>query len=409
MYQFLIRILAPIVVLLTAIDAIKRRGGIPYLKQRLGFGYRSLPEFEFDTWIHCASVGEVNASLPIIKALKNRSGLKHVIVTTNTPTGKQFLKQHFPELAHAYCPLDWPYAINQFLKTYRPKHLWILETEIWPNLYRLAEHRDIPITLINGRLSHKTLKAPSFVLKEYRSALRRVQQILAKSDADSKAFIQLGADAEKVTCAGNLKYAQLNALQHFEAPVTRDYSLLASSHEDEELKIAKLWQETQQKTLLVIAPRHPKRAKQILSQLKPLNLKVAVDSNKDPITAQTEVFLLDRIGSLPAFLEHAQLVIMGGSFIPKGGHNIIEPCAYGKAVIVGPFMANFQEEFDLLLAKNGLIQCADYSRLEQKLSELSYDAQQLKRIGNNAKAFTHSQKHILETYLKHLSIETDKT
>ena len=163
MYQILIRLLAPLIFFVLVIDAIKRQGGFRFIKQRCGFGYQKDSSSKQPYWIHCASVGEVNAALPLIKHLSQSLSNTNLFVTTNTPTGAQFLKKYAPAVKHCYCPVDWPYAIKAFLNIHQPKKLWIIETELWPNLYQLSHDNGVEISIINARLSQKTLNAPSWL------------------------------------------------------------------------------------------------------------------------------------------------------------------------------------------------------------------------------------------------------
>jgi len=407
MYQILIRLLAPVIFIVLMIDAIKRQGGYRFIQQRCGFGYQKNAHSSRPYWIHCASVGEVNAALPLIKHLKHSQPNIDLLVTTNTPTGAQFLKKHTPAVRHVYCPVDWPFAIYAFLKNYQPQKLWIIETEIWPNLYRLSHENDIEISIINARLSQKTLNAPGWLKKAYQTALSQVDKILAKSKTDAKRFQQLGAADNKIEILGNLKYAQINALQEHQNLIQRDYILLASSHADEELEIATVWQKiklTQQRTeLLVIVPRHPKRMAKIKKQLTTLPLKITVDSLGQKPDSETDVFIFDQIGQLPTLYEHAKLVIMGGSFVNKGGQNIIEPSAYGKAILTGPDMSNFAEESEALLQADAMIQCTDYQALQQQLQTLLSGPESITELGLRAQKTVGRHKDILQNYLHHLN------
>ena len=408
MYQLLIRLLSPVIIFALIKDAIKRQGGVIFIRQRLGFGYTNQTNSQSDSpikiiWIHCASVGEVNAALPLIKSLKQRPF--RFIITTNTPTGAQFCLQHLSDIQHVYCPVDWPYAIHRFIKTYRPNHLWVVETEIWPNLYQICADSQIEINLINARLSHKTLNAPRWLKHAYKQALNNVSQVLAKSSTDAKRYIELGADENKVTPVGNLKYAQPvnRALQ---AIVHQPYILLASSHENEEQQIAEIWQtikaDLNRKELLVIVPRHPKRMIDIRKQLSSMDINIAIHSLKQTPNTQTDVFIFDQIGQLNALYLHAQIVIMGGSFIPRGGHNLIEPSAYGKAIITGPHMDNFEDETQTLLAHDALIQCKDVSQIYASLSTLLNDPEASKTLGLNAQDVIKQHQSILADYLQKL-------
>jgi 3-deoxy-D-manno-octulosonic-acid transferase len=401
LYQLLIRLLSPLIVLLILVEAIKRKAGSAFFLQRLGLSYPPVPAPTTKRiWLHCASVGEVNAAEPLIRAIQPQF---KVLITTNTPTGKAAVETLFSDsVEHRYLPMDWPFAIHRFLKTYQPSKCWILETEIWPNLYRLCQKKQIPVTIINARMSLKTLNAPSWLKEAYQRSLQLVTQILARSQAEAGRFINLGADPQKVVVIGNLKYAHQEMMTHYPNPINRDYILLASSHADEERCISEAWLKQNRPELLVIVPRHPKRSKSIQEQLLKLTKAIKVASKGQSPESETKLFLDDRLGQLLPLFEHAKLVIMGGSFVPKGGHNLLEPARYQKAIITGPDMSDFEDETALLLQHNGLLQCADFLDLNTAILALIDEEKQRLQLGQQALIAIQSQKGILENYLKAL-------
>ncbi|MCF6254646.1 MAG: 3-deoxy-D-manno-octulosonic acid transferase, partial [Thiomicrorhabdus sp.] len=351
-------------------------------------------------WFHCASVGEVKAAEPLIRALESQY---HILITTNTPTGKQLVDDLFQDsVQHCYLPFDWPFAIKHFLNNCQPTDAWILETEIWPNLYRLCAQQNIDLKILNGRLSPKTLTAPNWLKSSYRSSLQQVTKILARSQDEADRFIALGASPEKTVVLGNLKYAHVSAISHADNPIHREFVLLASSHQDEELQIARCWKALNRSELLIIVPRHPNRSKAIQTQLKSLYPTLKVASKGEIPTEETGLFLDDRLGKLMPLFEHAKLVIMGGSFVPKGGHNILEPAAYQKTIIVGPHMEDFTEETALLKLHKGLIQCQNIQELSKILPPLLNEAKQRQTLGKNASHAMQSQQAMLQNYLDHL-------
>ena len=397
MYSFLIQILSPLFVLVLAIEAYKRKGGWHFFKQRLGFGYPILNTHPI--WIHCASVGEVKAAKPLIQHFaKNHA----VLITTNTPTGADLVKRLFGDsVQHVYLPFDFSSAVSRFLKATQPQVLWVMETELWPNLYRLTAQNNIAITLINARLSAKTLKAPKWLQTAYRLTLQHPQQILARCESEAQRFITLGARTEQIKILGNLKYGLLSEqTQDYPNISAREYVLLASSHDPEEINIAKLWCKLQRPECLVIVPRHPKRSHAIQQQLATLNASFAVQSLKQPLNSETQIYLDDRIGVLMPWFSHAKLVIMGGAFVPKGGHNVLEPAALGKCIVTGPDMSDFIPETNLLLQADALIQCPDYEQLSQTLQDLLEQPAHCEQMGRAAQQVILSQSHIFEDYLK---------
>lgn len=394
-YQLLIRLLAPLIWLITLIEAVKRRGGLRFLKQRLGYGYKMTTSPQL--WIHCASVGEVKAVEPLVRALLPE---KDILITTNTPTGSALVKQLFEDdVLHVYCPLDWPYAIRQFILAFRPSELWVVETEIWPNLYRLVSEERITITLINARLSKKTLKSPKWLQSAYQKTLSHVTQILARNSEEANRFLQLGASADQVTILGNLKYAGLLALPDYPNPINRPYVLLASSHKSEELAVAQLWLSLKRPELLVIVPRHPKRIKEVIKDLVPYRDHLKIFSQKQQPDQHTQIFVDDQIGALMPLYAHASLVIMGGSFVAKGGHNILEPAALKAPIITGKDMSDFEMETQQMLSSGGIVQCKNYRELKDAIVELIDQSDQKQQMGEAAYQTVLTQKHVLNDYL----------
>ena len=401
LYQLLIRLLSPLIVLLIMVEAIKRKTGTDFFLQRLGLSYPPLSKSSSKRiWLHCASVGEVKAAEPLIRAIQPQFD---VLITTNTPTGKFVVETLFSDsVAHRYLPMDWPFAIRRFLKACHPAECWILETEIWPNLYKLCQQQQIPVTIINARMSHKTLNAPQWLKDAYQQSLHIVTQVLARSQAEADRFISQGANPETVVVIGNLKYANQETITHYPNPINRDYILLASSHADEELNISQAWLKQNRPELLVIVPRHPKRSGSIQKQLLKLCKAIKVASKGQTPNPETKLFLDDRLGQLMPLFEHAKLVIMGGSFVPKGGHNVLEPARYQKAIVTGPDMSDFEDETALLLKHKGLLQCDDFLDLNTTIVALIDDKAQRVQLGHQALIAAQSQTGILESYLKAL-------
>lgn len=399
LYQLLIRLLSPLIVALIGLDAIKRHGGWDFIKQRLGLAYPATRPGAI--WLHCASVGEVKAVEALLKSAPQQAWL----ITTNTPTG--FQTAQALNLANSqvrYCPVDWPFAIRRFLIVSQPIQLWVVETELWPNLYRLAHQQGIKIRLINARLSRKSLNAPNWLKAQYRLCLSHTNQILARSNAEAQRYIQLGADPDKVQVLGNLKQAGLNSLPQYEREIERDYILLASSHADEELQIAQRWQQLQRSELLVIVPRHAKRGVQIQTQLAQLNLNVSLASRQQLISDDTQVFIDDRFGHLMGLFAFAKLVIMGGSFVAKGGHNFLEPAALKRTIITGWDNSDFEDELAEFQQHSAIIVCADYDKLQQRLNQLLSNQAMADALADQAYLCIQNQASILENYRKALNL-----
>jgi 3-deoxy-D-manno-octulosonic-acid transferase len=361
-------------------------------------------------WIHAASVGESLALVKLVKTISTQHPDLRILFTTMTPTGAQMVKQQLGgKVTHCYLPFDWRGASRRFIKTFQPRCALIMETELWPNLYTACAEANIDIVIINGRLSDRTLNARPWIKQLYARSLSLVKIVLARSQRDADAFASLGMAPEKIKVVGNIKFSSARALTDIQSTdLARPYVLLASTHADEEYQVARLWldlpiTDTESNPLLVIAPRHPKRSASIQKQLKQLNCKLAVRSRNDRIEEDTTIYLADTLGELANFMASADLIIMGGSFIPKGGQNILEPAMLGKPIIFGPYMHNFIDEAEGLLTQQAAIQADDYRQLLTILPMLLADPAKRTAYGDKARLFMRSQENVLAHYIDEIN------
>ena len=401
-YRCLLALLSPLIMSYSLIRAA-RDGGRDYLAQRLGY---RLPKLQRPVWIHCASVGEVNAVAPLLQLIFERYPNTPLLVTTNTPTGREMLRKRMGQrFSHVFMPLDFKRAVKRFIGRLNPRAALFFETELWPNAFDCCANRGIPLVIINGRLSDRTLKAPAWLQRLYRHCLRHTRAILARSETDSKRFISLGARPGQVFTIGNIKFAQgsNSTSESSTNPVGRPYWLAASTHHDEELRLARIWKaKSLRENLLVIAPRHPDRRNNILKALAPLHLEVALRSRNDPVTPLTQIYLADTLGEMPTFMRFADFVFMGGSLVAHGGQNIIEPARLGKAVIVGPHMSNFVDETRLLLANQGLLMVQNDDELGDAISKFESNKTRALVVGENAKKVIKLHSDMAQRYFAHL-------
>lgn len=399
-YRLLIIILCPVIlghILWVSIRNKESR----YFLQRTGFGYTQLAEKKL--WFHCASVGEVNTLMPLLKSLHENNKQLKIIITTNTVTGSKIVaQQNLDYLEHAYLPFDWPCAVKRFISQLKPASLFVMETEIWPVLFTCCKSSDIPVRIINARLSAKTTSANKWIQSLLKYSLSRVTAIFTRSQDNTLAYLKLGADQSIVSTIGNLKYTtalhtgQVSKGAAFN--INRQYILVASTHNDEESQIYNCWKELERNELLVIAPRHPERSAAIIKQLN--NDLIAVRSKNQEITHATEVYLLDTIGELKNLYAGASAVIMGGSFTPTGGHNILEPASFNRAIITGPHMENFKEELELMLSNNAIIQVATYTELKQELNKLLNNDSYRNTLQENTEKLVHNAESVLQDYTR---------
>jgi len=402
LYQLLWLVLTPLLHVLYLWMALSHRSLALY-RQRLGW---QLPSGNSDLWIHAASVGEVSAILPLIARLTSELPQLSLLVSCNTPTGYSLLRKRLPAPSRCcYMPLDKRSNMRRILQRVQPRCMVIMETEIWPNLYRQLHRQSIPLLIVNARISQTTLAAPLWIRTLYRDCLQSCHAILARCDTDRQRFIELGAEAKRCQTVGNIKF-HMPILALSESPpaalIQRPYILLASTHHDEEYQICQTLLKLKNPPLLVVAPRHPNRAAKIVRELKTLDPALAQRSKNQAVVNATRIYVADTLGELNQFIRHALFVVMGGSFINLGGHNILEVAAAKKAVICGRYMQQFADETELLASADGLRQCDDYQALATLAEEWIKQPQLAEATGQRAYQCMLSQQHILDDYVSAL-------
>ncbi len=397
-YTLLISLLALPLLLYTVWQAFQARSR-QLLKERLGFGYRQ--HTERPVWIHAASVGEVNAARLLIEALRQERPALPICVSTVTATGAISARNTLPtEIEHHFLPLDLCGPVRRFLDAIKPRCALIIETELWPRLYSQCALRTIPLLVVNGRLSSRTLKQPRWIRHIYHQTLQNVTQVLARDEEDGREFIALGLPSQRLKNVGNIKFtAPQNHQEIKPLQLPRPYLLAASTSDDEEQQLATMWRDTHlgRDYLLVIAPRHPKRRFAILKQLAPFG-EIALRSRNDPVTLQTTIYLADTFGELASFIRAAEMVFVGGSLIPKGGQNILEVARLGKVALFGPHMENFVSESALLLQHRAAIQVASCGELAPQLQQLFNDKGHREEMGEKAQQLVVARSDMAKRY-----------
>ncbi|MEE9301861.1 MAG: 3-deoxy-D-manno-octulosonic acid transferase [Alphaproteobacteria bacterium] len=346
--------------------------------ERLGRPGLARPEGAL-VWCHGASVGEAVSVLPLIERLLDRCPEAHLLVTTGTVTSARIMAERLPPRAlHQYVPVDAPGAVKRFLDHWRPDlALWV-ESELWPNLVLESRARGVPMVLVNGRMSERSLARWKRFSGLVRPLLDAFALILAQSPADAGRFEALGAD--HVRAAGNLKFdapalaADAAALAEARAMVKdRPIWLAASTHPGEEVSAAKVHARIEAelpRLLTVVVPRHPERGRAVKEALEAEGLSVALRSRKDRVTLATDIYVADSLGELGLFYRLSPVVFVGGSLVPHGGQNPLEPARLGCAVIFGPHMENFAPAVEAMLDAKAALAVADEAGLAEALRSL---------------------------------------
>lgn len=394
-YRFIARLISPLWLIYSVLRSIKD-GGRTYLFQRFGF----YPADTVDRiWIHAASVGEVNTVLPLLQAMQSSDVSQAILVTTNTPTGKQTLLEQLPDnCIHRYLPVDLPGPCKRFLSSHQLSAAWIMETEIWPWLYSRCHSNNIPLTIINGRITDKTLLAGNGMFgATYAKSLEGVA-VMAKDDTEAERYRLLSNNGAKVTTVGNLKFSARVTATVDKPLLNTPYCIAASTHDDEETQLASAWLQATPNCTLVIVPRHPERGPAIRDKLSSLGV-VPLRSKTEPLN-DGPLYIADTLGELEHWFAHAQAVFMGGSLIDRGGHNLLEPARYAKLIVTGPSMSNFKDETRLLEDADGLIRASSASEVVAILKRAVEEPSWANQIGANAQRLIKKNREITDTYLK---------
>jgi len=412
LYTLLLTLLTPLILLRLWLKGRE----LPAYRQRIGerFGRVTPAPEGIAVWVHAVSVGESLAALPLIKALVAQHGERRVWVTTTTPTGSERVIAALGDtIRHSYAPYDLPTVVARFLDRTRPRKLVVMETELWPNLFRACARRGIPILIANARLSPRSFQGYGRVAGFTRLTLADTAHIAAQSMLDAERFRALGAP--QVSVAGNLKFdlaipdAQLARGQRIRAALGahRPVWIAASTHEGEDeialaaqAQVLKQWPET----LLILVPRHPQRFDAVAKLVQRAGLSLQrrsaldfPDAASNPATAQ--VLLGDSMGEMLAYLEASDLAFVGGSFVPVGGHNILEPAALGKPVLFGPQMHNFLPARELLLGIGAAQELTDPSELAEAVQRLLAGPAERLRRGEAGRAAVAANRGALQRLL----------
>jgi 3-deoxy-D-manno-octulosonic-acid transferase len=384
----------------------------PAYRRRWGerFGFYPLPALAESLWIHAVSVGEVQAVEPLVRKLLELHPELPLVITTTTPTGSERVSQLFGDaVRHVYFPYDLPFSVKRFLRFAAPRLLVMVETEIWPNLLFQCQRRGIVTLLANARLSERSARGYARLGAFTRETFRRISRVAAQGEADAERFVRLGLPAERVLVTGSIKFdIRLPASLHEQAAALRHLWgdrpiwVAASTHEGEEAELLaahRQLRESLPQALLVLVPRHPERFERVAELAQRMGFRTVRRSTGMPVDPKTELFLGDTMGELSLFLAAADAAFVGGSLIPRGGHNILEPAALGKPVLFGPHMFNFAAISELFLEQGAAKMVKSSEELAWVMERWLSDASERSRIGENGRALVEQNRGALERLL----------
>ena len=391
LYTLLLYLLMPLVLMRLWWRGRRNPGYRQRASERFGIYSRTLPEGCI--WIHAVSVGESQATQPLMRWISENLPDVHVVISTTTPTGADRVVQMYRDtVTHVYFPYDLPFAIRRALHALRPHLMVVMETEIWPNLMHHCEETGIPVVLANARLSAQSAKGYQRIRRLIAPAIRNFTAIAAQNRQDAERFIALGADRQHVHVCGSVKFdvrIPASVREHGELlraawGTGRHVWVAASTHPGEDellLDVHRSVLEKYPEALLVLTPRHPERFDEVAALVDRQGFSYCRRSQSPVCKQGSQVYLGDTMGELTVFFAAADVAFVAGSLMPVGGHNVLEPASLGLPVIVGPHMKNFLGITQLMLDAGALVQVADSDELTRVLLGLFDNAEQRTAMG----------------------------
>ena len=409
LYTLLFYLLTPLLLLRLLLRSRKA----PDYRRRIAerFGFFAAPATG-GIWVHAVSVGEAIAAAPLVKALQQQYPDQPITVTTMTPTGSERVKALFGgSVFHVYAPWDMPDAVRRFLNRVQPSLLIVMETELWPNTVDACAKRTIPVVVANARLSAKSAAGYQRVLPLTRPMLQSLTSVVAQHREDAERFVSLGLPRESVTVSGSIKFdLALDAdLRQRAAALKQQWSqggqrpilVAASTHEGEEaiiLDAFKRMQQTHPELLLVLVPRHPERFPTVAALCQ--DLALCHRSKGEAPSAETQVLLGDTMGELLLFYGCADLALVGGSLIERGGHNTLEAAVWGVPILTGPSDFNFLAISQLLQEREALKVVHNADELTEMAAHWLSNPDQARQAGESARQSIEENRGALQRLLE---------
>jgi 3-deoxy-D-manno-octulosonic-acid transferase len=379
--------------------------------ERLGIASQARPDGRL-IWLHAASVGEALSILALIERLRDGPGGHNFLITTGTVTSARLLADRLPNgVIHQYVPVDRAAWVRRFLDHWRPDAVLWVESELWPNLVTQTAARGIPIALVNGRMSARSHRGWLRARGMARHLLSGFHPVLAQDARIADRFKDLGA--QHVTVTGSLKYAAAplpcddNDLREMQTALSgRTCWVAASTHDNEEISVIaahRLAAKVTRDLLTIIVPRHPSRGDGLADEMRRGGLVVAQRSKAEPVTDETQIYLADTMGELGLFYRLAELVFVGGSLVPRGCQNLLEPAQLDCAVLHGPDTSNFEVIAKDLHAAGAAIEVADRAGLSHQVAVLLADDARRANLASAARQVVQAKQGIIDDVIKALA------
>ena len=409
LYGALVVLLAPVAFAALLVRGVREPRYRRHLGERFGLG-RKLPSPSI--WLHAVSLGEVSASAALVRELRVRYPAVPFVLTTATPTGRARAVELFGgDVDVRFLPYDTPGSVRRFLIRTRPRVAVIMETELWPNLLGACARGSIPVVIASARLTARSVTRYRRFGRLFRDAVATIALIAAQTREDAERFLALGASPARTRVLGNIKFdMQLGASVTESGRALRTGYLgsrpvwvAGSTHagEEEALLVAHAeLRRTMPDALLALVPRHPQRFESVAGMLSRHDLRFERRARAQPVSRDVEVLLVDAMGELTTFYAAADVAFVGGSLVPVGGHNLLEPAALGVPVITGPHTMNSREIARQLIDCGGAVEVSDSAALAQVLRRLFADPAGRRRMGHCAREFVETHRGSLGRLLE---------
>ena len=412
-YFILWIILTPIIPIILIYRILRGKETYKRINERLGYSFIKKPKKEL-IWINAVSLGELRSTIPLIKILIKKN--YNILITTVTLTSASHVQTIIKEIdnskiIHQFSPIDHPFSIRMFLNHWKPSCIALIESEIWPNLINHGYKKNIPLVLLQGRITEKSYQR-WLSLNNFSSCLFNKFSIVITQDyINGERFRKLGAT--NIVKGINLKnfvpapYMKKNKETEFLSSVnSKNILLFASLHNSIEFEAAITSHKETKKyihnLITIIVPRHPNKAKDILYLSRNNNLNTLLRSENHKIDVNTDIYIADTIGELGSFFKFADVCFIGGSLSNKGGHNLIEPAKEKCAIIYGPDVRNHQEISDKLLKNNAAIQVMNIEELHKEIINLYQNKENIKKLSNLAYNITNELDNSIEVIINKL-------